>query len=427
MKIFGQGAMFYFLLSMSYFPYFMKLTEGWRKLNISVRKLIVFLFCMLATFARTKKETNMTKKIGKLNVWLMLLVGCTMGITSCKTETKENTQKGYKLVTLTADTDKEIMTSYSASIEGMQDIDIYPQVSGYIEKLNVSEGDVVRKGEVLFVIDQVPYKAALETALANVEVAKASLATAELTYKSTKELYAKKVVSSFNLQTTENEFLTAKAQLAQAKAQEVNARNNLSYTEVKSPSDGVIGMLPYRVGTLVSSNMAQPLTTVSDNTQMYVYFSMTENQFLSLARQYGTTDKAIQEMPEIQLQLNDGSMYEEKGRIESISGVIDKETGTVGVRAVFPNVSRLLHSGASGNVLIPSVYKKCIVIPQGATVQLQDKILAYKVVDGKAVSTLIKVAPVNDGKEYIVLDGLKAGDEIVADGAGMIREGTQVK
>lgn len=276
-------------------------------------------------------------------------------------------------------------------------------------------------------IDQVPYKAALKTAVANVEVAKASLATAELTYKSTKELYAKKVVSSFNLQTTENEFLTAKAQLAQAKAQEVNARNNLSYTEVKSPSEGVVGMLPYRVGTLVSSNMAQPLTTVSDNAQMYVYFSMTENQFLSLARQYGTTEKAIQNMPEIQLQLNDGSMYEEKGKIESISGVIDKETGTVGVRAVFPNASRLLHSGASGNVLIPSIYKKCIVIPQGATIQLQDKILAYKVVDGKAVSTLIKVAPVNDGKEYIVTDGLKVGDEIVTDGAGMLREGTQVK
>ena len=412
MKIFGQGAMSYFLSRMSYFPYFMILTEGWRKLNISVRKSVAFLFPLLATFARTKKETNMTKKIGKLNVWLMLLVSCAMGITSCKTETKENTQKGYNLVTLTADTDKEIMTSYSASIEGMQDIDIYPQVSGYIEKLNVSEGDVVRQGEVLFVIDQVPYKAALETAVANVEVAKASLATAELTYKSTKELYAKKVVSSFNLQTTENEYLTAKAQLAQAKAQEVNARNNLSYTEVKSPSNGVIGMLPYRVGALVSSNMSQPLTTVSDNATMYVYFSMTENQLLALARQYGTIDSSV---------------YEEKGKIESVSGVIDKETGTVGVRAVFPNASRLLHSGASGNVLIPSVYKKCIVIPQGATVQLQDKILAYKVVDGKAVSTLIKVAPVNDGKDYIVLDGLKAGDEIVADGAGMIREGTQVK
>lgn len=132
-------------------------------------------------------------------------------------------------------------------------------------------------------------------------------------------------------------------------------------------------------------------------------------------------------MPDIQLQLNDGSTYEENGKIESISGVIDKATGTVGVRAVFPNPDRLLHSGASGNVLIPSTYTNCIVIPQGATVQLQDQILVYKVIDGKAVSTLIKVAPVNDGKEYIVTDGLKPGDEIISNGAGMIREGTQVK
>jgi membrane fusion protein (multidrug efflux system) len=207
----------------------------------------------------------------------------------------------------------------------MQDIDIYPQVAGYIEKLNVSEGDIVRKGEILFVIDQVPYKAALQTAIANVEAAQANLATAELTYKSTQELYAKKVVSSFNLQTTENAYLTAKAQLSQAKAQEVNARNDLSYTEVKSPSDGVVGMLPYRVGTLVSSNMPQPLTTVSDNSNMYVYFSMTENQFLSLARQYGTIEKALQDMPPIQLQLNDDSIYDEPGKIESISGVTKKQ------------------------------------------------------------------------------------------------------
>ncbi len=357
----------------------------------------------------------------------MILAGCTIGVISCKTEKKDNEIKGYSLATITADTDKEITTSYSASIEGKQDIDIYPQVSGYIEKLNVSEGDIVRKGEILFVIDQVPYKAALETAIANVESAKANLATAELTYKSTQALFVKKVVSDFNLQTTKNAYLTAKAQLAQAKAQEVNARNNLSYTEVKSPSNGVVGMLPYRVGTLVSPSMPQPLTTVSDNSNMYVYFSMTENQFLSLARQYGTIEKALQNMPAIQLQLNDGSTYEEKGKIESISGVIDKETGTVGVRAVFPNSLRLLHSGASGNVLIPSIYKQCIVIPQGATIQLQDKLLVYKVIDGKAVSTLIKVAPVNDGKEYIVLEGLKSGDEIISDGAGMVREGTQVK
>ena len=385
---------------------------------------------------------NMTLKRIKWKVWLMMFIGCAVCGTSCQNGQKEETkQQGYTLATVRAGQNKEIVTSYSASIEGRQDIDIFPQVSGYIVKLNVSEGDAVKKGQVLFVIDQVPYKAALETAVANVKVAEASLATAELTYKSTQaslataeltykstqKLYAQKVVSDFNLQTSENSYLTAKAQLAQAEAQEVNARNDLSYTEVKSPSNGMVGMLPYRVGTLVSPSMPQPLTTVSDNSDMYVYFSMTENQFLSLARQYGTIEKALQEMPAIRLQLNDGTAYEESGKIESISGVIDKETGTVGVRAVFPNPKRLLHSGASGNVLIPSTYTDCIIIPQGATVQLQDKLIVYKVVDGKAVSTLIKVAPVNDGKEYIVLEGLKAGDEIISDGAGMVREGTQVK
>lgn len=350
-----------------------------------------------------------------------------LGIVSCKQGANEPMKANYAVMTIAADADKEITTSYSASIEGRQDIGIYPQVSGYIVKLNVSEGERVRRGQILFVIDQVPYKAALETAIANVKVAEASLATAELTYNSTQELFKQKVVSDFNLQTSRNSYLTARAQLAQAKAQEVNARNDLSYTEVKSPSDGVVGMLPYRVGALVSPSIPEPLTTVSDNSNMYVYFSMTENQLLALARQYGSIDRAIESMPEIQLQLNDQSIYEEKGRIESISGVIDKETGTVGVRAVFPNKSGLLHSGFSGNVLVPSSYKDCIVIPQGATVQLQDKILAYKVVDGKATSTLIKVAPVDDGREYVVLEGLKAGDEIISEGAGMVREGTQVK
>ena len=369
----------------------------------------------------------MTTKNFQNRIRLVALVG-SMGIfAACHSEQQKQSQQEYSITTISTNAEKEITTSYSASIEGMQDIDIYPQVSGYIEKLNVAEGDIVHKGQVLFVIDQVPYKAALQTAIANVEVAKANLATAELTYKSSQKLHEQKVVSDFNLQTNKNTYLTAKAQLAQAEAQEVNARNNLSYTEVKSPSNGVVGMLPYRVGTLVSSSMPQPLTTVSDNSNMYVYFSMTENQLLSLARQYGTIENALQKMPAIQLQLNDGSLYEESGKIESISGVIDKSTGSVGVRAVFPNPERLLHSGASGNILIPSTYTNCIVIPQGATVQLQDQLLVYKIVDGKAVSTLIKVAPVNDGKEYIVVEGLKSGDEIIASGAGMIREGTQVK
>ncbi len=290
--------------------------------------------------------------------------------------------------------DKEFSSSYSASIRGRQDIDIYPQVSGTIEKLCVTEGQKVRRGQSLFIIDQVPYKAALKTATANVEAARAALGTAELTYKSNKELYAQKVVSEFSLKTAENSYLTAKAQLSQAEAQEISARNNLSYTEVKSPSDGVVGALPYRAGALVSANMPYPLTTVSDNSDMYVYFSMTENQLLALTRQYG---------------------------------VIDRQTGTVVARVVFPNESRLLHSGASGTVVVPSIYKDCIAIPQTATVKMQDKTIVYKVVDGKAVSTLITVAENNDGREYVVLDGLKAGDEIVSEGAGLVREGTQVK
>ena len=279
----------------------------------------------------------------------------------------------------------------------------------------------------MFVIDQVPYKAALETAVANVESAKANLATAELTYKSTQALFAKKVVSDFNLQTTENAYLTAKAQLAQAKAQEVNARNDLSYTEVKSPSNGVVGMLPYRVGTLVNSNMPQPLTTVSDNSEMYVYFSMTENQLLALTRQYGSKAEALKNMPEVELQLNDKSMYGEKGRIETISGVVDRNTGTASLRAVFPNKNGLLYSGTSGNVILPVTMKGSLVIPQATTFEIQDITYVYKVVDGKAQSAPVSVTRVNGGQEYIVNDGLKEGDIIVAEGVGLLREGTPVK
>ena len=360
-------------------------------------------------------------------VQLMGVVGCTMWFASCGQKQQAAMPVGGYETMNVAVSDKIVETDYSATIRGRQDINIMPQVSGTIQKLCVTEGEKVRSGQVLFIIDQVPYKAALNTAEANVKSAKAALATAELTYNSNKELYANKVVSEFTLRTSENQYLTAKAQLAQAEAQEVNARNNLSYTEVKSPSNGVVGMLPYRVGTLVSPSMTQPLTTVSDNSEMYVYFSMTENQILGMLREYGSADEAIAKMPEISLSLNDGTTYSAKGKIESISGVIDSQTGSVGVRAVFPNENGLLLSGASGKVSIPSTYNNYIIVPQEATVKQQDKISVFKVVDGKTVSAIIKVAPYNDGREYIVLEGLNAGDEIIAKGAGLLREGVQVK
>ena len=357
---------------------------------------------------------------------LMVLVGCAALAASCKQAPAAQTEAEYAVLRVSP-SDKVLSTTYSATIRGRQDIDIYPQVSGFLTQLCVEEGQAVRKGQVLFIIDQVPYKAALETAVANVESAKAGLATAELTYNSKKELFAKKVVSEFDLKTAENSYLTAKAGLAQAKAQEVSARNNLSYTEVKSPSDGVIGTLPYRVGALVSAGLPQPLTTVSDNSDMYVYFSMTENQLLALTRQYGSKAEALKNMPEVELQLNDKSMYGEKGRIETISGIVDRTTGTASLRAVFPNKNGLLYSGTSGNVILPVTMKGSLVIPQATAFEIQDITYVYKVVDGKAVSTLITVAGINDGREYVVLSGLKAGDEIVSEGAGLVREGTQVK
>ena len=356
------------------------------------------------------------------SAWIL----CILLATACKNAPQNMNGGSYKTMEVTRGT-RTLNQNYTAVINGRQSVEIRPQVSGTITQICIDEGAKVKKGQTLVIIDQVPYEAALQTAVANVKNAEAAVATARLTAESKEELFKEHVVSDFDLQTARNSLFQAEATLAQAKADEINARNNLSYTEVRSPSDGVVGMLPYREGALVSASIPQPLTTVSDNSQMYVYFSMTENQLLAMVRQYGSTQNALDSMPAVQLELNDNSLYPELGKIESISGVIDTQTGTVGVRAVFPNPNQLLYSGASGIVKIPSVYKDCIVIPQTATVQLQNKHIVYKVVDGKAVSTLIQVAELNDGREYIVLDGLEVGDEIVAQGAGLVREGTQLK
>lgn len=360
---------------------------------------------------------------------LMGMVGCTMWMASCQqapTQPMMGGGAGYETMKV-ATSDKEFTSSYSAAIRGRYDAGIMPQVSGTIQKVMVDEGQRVKKGQSLFVIDQVPYRAALNTASANVQAAKAGLATAQLSYDSAKELYAQKVISEHQLKTTENALLTAKAQVAQAEAQETNARNNLTYTEVKSPSDGVVGALPMREGTLVSPSMGMALTTVSDNREMYVYFSMTENQLLGLTRQHGSMEEALKRMPEVTLKLNDGSLYEQTGRIESISGVIDRQTGTISVRAVFPNEGGILHSGANGTVLMPTVHKDAIVIPQAAAVQMQNKYIVYKVVDGKAKSALVSVSALSDGKEFVVTEGLQPGEEIIAKGAGLVREGMPVK
>jgi len=365
---------------------------------------------------------------GMKKTWIgALLAGCGIVVTGCKGEPQAAMpDMTYPVITVAPST-ATVEASYSATIRGRQDIDILPQVSGTISKLCVTEGQTVSQGQALFVIDQVPYKAALQTAEANVKLARANVSTAQLTYDSKKELRARDIISDYDLQTANNTLLSAQASLAQAEAQLVNARNNLGYTVVKAPARGVVGTLPYRVGALVGPSIPVALTTVSDNSTMYVYFSMAEKEVLKLTRRYGSMAEALKSMPPVTLKLSDGSTYEEQGRIESISGVIDRQTGSVQLRAAFANKNGILRSGGSGSVVIPQTLTDHIVVPQAATFEIQDKIYVYKVVDGKASSSMIEVLDQNDGRSYIVLSGLNAGDVIVAEGVGLLREGTPVK
>ena len=357
---------------------------------------------------------------------IIFVVLCLPLLYSCGAPQQQETDTAYKTLTIKSG-DQILKTGYTATLRGRQNVEIRPQVSGIITEICINEGDAVHKGQTLFIIDQIPYKAALQTAIANVKSAEAKLATAKLTADSKAELYKEQVVSEFDLQTARNEQIAAEAALAQAKAQEVNARNDLSYTEVKSPVDGVASMLPYRVGALVSSSITTPLTTVSDDREVYAYFSMTENQILSLVSQSGTLEKALEEMPEVDLQLSNGQAYAHKGKIDAISGTIEAGTGVISVRATFPNPEQMLRNGSSGEVIFPYNKENVIIIPQEATFEVQDKVFAYKVVDGKATSTQLQVYPIDNGKEYVVEKGLEKGDIIIAEGAGLIQEGTVVK
>lgn len=359
----------------------------------------------------------------KMNIYPMLC--CLMLLVSCGIKQQDMPGEKYKTLTVTT-TNQTLHSTYPAVLRGRQAVEIRPQVSGTITKICINEGDIVRRGQVLFIIDQVPYKAALETALANVKSAEAQLQTARLTAESKEELYEEKVVSDFDRQTAHNQLLEAEAALAQAKAEETNARNNLSYTEVKSPVDGVASMIPYRVGALVSSSITDPLVTVSDDKEIYAYFSMAESQMLDLIQQYGSLEEACQRMPAVSLTLSNGKAYTGLGRIDAISGTVDESTGGVTLRVVFPNEGHLLRNGGSGVVSVPTEYKDCITIPQSATYELQNRIFTWKVVDGKTKSVPITVYKYNDGQTYIVLSGLHTGDVIVAEGAGLMREDTAV-
>lgn len=358
---------------------------------------------------------------------LGLLVCCLALLSSCGQGNKSTGSAPEIAVMEVNTTTANLTNSYPATIKGKQDVEIRPMVSGFITKLHVDEGAVVRKGQVLFTIDPVQYQAAVQTAKATVETAKAALSTQELTTANKRELNKKQIISDYDLKMSENQLAQAKATLAQAEAQLINAKNNLSYTQVTSPSDGVVGTIPYRVGSLVSASIATPLTTVADISEMYAYFSMTERQLLSMIREGGTMKEILNKMPDVQLQLIDGTMYADSGRVETISGVIDQTTGSVNMRALFPNKHNILRSGGTGNVVFPNPLHDVVMIPQSATTEIQDKRFVFVLqADNTLKNTEIKVFTLDDGKYFYVTEGLKKGDKIAIEGVQSLKDGQAV-
>jgi len=333
----------------------------------------------------------------------------------------------YPVVTIGSQ-NAETQTTYPASIKGIQDVEIRPKVSGFITKLCVQEGQAVKAGQLLFVIDNTTYQAAVHQAQAALNSAKAQLNTSKLTFENSKKLFEKNVIGSYELQTAQNTFENAKAAVAQAQAALASARETLGFCYVKSPANGVIGSLPYKVGALVSASSPDALTTVSDVATVEVYFSVNEKDILNMTKNVGGIHAAISDYPAVKLQLADGTMYNQLGKVVKVSGVINQATGAVSMIARFPNPDRLLKSGASGTVIVPKNSSNAIVIPQSVTTEVQNKVFVY-IVDNKnkVKYTEITVDPQNDGKNYIVTGGLHIGDRIVTKGLTSLTDTMTIK
>ncbi len=324
--------------------------------------------------------------IGSLSV---LLASATLA--SCsgnKGQQMEMPAPAIATVTL-APQNVDLQSTYPATIKGKTDIDIRPQVTGFITKVHVDEGQRVRKGQALFTLDQVQFQAAVDQARATLNSAQTAVNTAKMTADSKKTLLDKNIISQYEYQLAENSLQQANAQLATAKAALVNAQKNLAYTVVTSPSDGVVGQIPNREGSLASPSSAQPLTTVSDNSQVYAYFSLTEKDLLALSGNgKGSLDAAIKSMPAVRLKLSDGTIFPIEGKVATVSGVIDNNTGSSSVRALFSNPDGVLRSGATGQIIIPSPMDSVLVIPQKATFELQDRRFDRVAIEG--VGTKLK-------------------------------------
>ena len=362
---------------------------------------------------------------------ILLIAVLTVVLASCgggKSGGKPNFGDNEYAVRTVQGQNADLQTTYPATIKGVLDVEIRPKVSGFITKLCVKEGQQVKAGQLLFVIDNVTYAAAVRQAKAAVNAAKAQLNTARLTYNNSEKLFKNNVIGSYELQSSKNAMESAAAQLAQAEAAYISAKQNLNFCFVTSPANGVVGDLPYRVGALVSASSQQPLTTVSNNSTMQVYFSMTEKDLLDMTKTAGGISAAISSYPAVKLQLADGSIYNQPGKVATVSGVIDPTTGSVSMRADFPNPERVLKSGASGSIVVPHTATSAVVVPQDAVVEVQDKHFVYVVgKDNKVKYTPVEINSQNDGKNYIITSGLHIGDRFVVNGVSSLQDGMEIK
>ncbi|SHL78847.1 efflux RND transporter periplasmic adaptor subunit [Flavobacterium saccharophilum] len=359
-------------------------------------------------------------------------------IASCGNKNDKSAQAGgapeikeYKTLTLEPKT-ATLYADFPATIQGQQNIEIRPRVEGYIDKIFVDEGAVVKTGQPLFKISAPEYEQEVRTASASIKSAQASVSAAKLAVNKVKPLVEKGIISKYDLESAQYNYESAMATLAQANAALVNAKTNLGYTTVTSPVNGVVGSIPFRLGSLVSSNTADPLTTVSSIGNVYAYFALNEKKLLDFTQSTaspGTTlAQKIKNMPEVSLLLSDGTTYPEKGRVETVNGLINTETGSVTFRARFANPKSIIRSGSSTTVRIPNEVVEKIIIPQSATFELQDKIFAVIVgKDGKTKNVNITVLENTAGNYYVVTSGLKTGDQIVLEGVASLKDGSEIK
>lgn len=344
------------------------------------------------------------------------------GLFSCQSGSEEK-HTSFETITLSP-TALEVPYDFSAAIKGRNDVSITPQTSGQLTTVCVAPGQKVKKGDKLFVIDSRKANQALTAAEADLAAAQAQCSSAELEYESNRNLFEKKIVSEYMLNRSRNDYHRALAAVEQAKAAVANAKLNLEFCTITSPVAGVVGNIDNNPGDQVSELTL--LTIISGNTEVKASFSITETALKELVEHTGSVDSLIAILPEASLILKDGTEYSHKGKVQNVSGVVDKTTGSLTLEAFFPNPDGFLFSGIQGTVRLKYLYEGVLVAPISALVRVQDKAFVYKVKDNCAESAIVEFAEIGNGKDVALLDGVVAGDVIVAKGAVNVYDGQQV-